>query len=87
MISPNTNVFVNSYLSYCIYDGEFSKNLLWHSKLKKGGMLLFPALGGLWDEGKHGQKIKKFSEIFSFHFSFHFCKLTTKIFLNIFLNI
>jgi hypothetical protein len=29
-------------------------------KAKKGGMLLFPALGGLGDEGRHGQKMKKF---------------------------
>jgi hypothetical protein len=33
-------------------------------KAKKGGMLLFPALGGLRDEGWHGQKTKKFFEIF-----------------------
>ncbi len=26
----------------------------------KGGMLLFRALGGLWDEGRQGQKMKKF---------------------------
>ncbi len=33
-------------------------------KAKKGGMLLFPALGGLRDEGRHGQKKKKFLKIF-----------------------
>jgi hypothetical protein len=27
-------------------------------------MLLFPALGGLRDEGRHGQKTKKFWEFF-----------------------
>jgi hypothetical protein len=26
----------------------------------KGGMLLFPALGGIGDEGRHCQKMKKF---------------------------
>jgi hypothetical protein len=35
----------------------------WPLKAKKGGMLLFPALGGLWDEGRHGQKAKKFWKI------------------------
>jgi hypothetical protein len=29
-------------------------------KAKKGGMLLFPALGGLGDESRHGQRTKKF---------------------------
>jgi hypothetical protein len=29
-------------------------------KAKKGGMFLFPALGGLGDEGRHGKKMKKF---------------------------
>jgi len=32
----------------------------WALKAKKGGMLLFLALGDLWDEGQHGQKMKKF---------------------------
>jgi hypothetical protein len=33
-------------------------------KAKKGGTLLFRALGGLWDEGRLGQKTKKFWKSF-----------------------
>ncbi len=31
---------------------------------KKWGMLLFAALGGLWDEGLNGQKPKKVLKVF-----------------------
>ena len=41
------------------FEGGFQKTL----KAKKGGMLLFPALGGLRDEDRHGQKTEKFWEI------------------------
>jgi hypothetical protein len=31
----------------------------WPLNAKKKGMLLFPALGGIWDEGRHGKKNKE----------------------------
>jgi hypothetical protein len=33
-------------------------------KGKDGEMLLSPALGGLWDEGRHGQKKKTLGSFF-----------------------
>jgi hypothetical protein len=44
--------------------GGFESGYWKDPKGKEGGMLLFPALGGLRDEGRHGQKTKKFWEIF-----------------------
>ena len=46
---------------------EKGENNMGHPKDPKGkewggGMLLFRALGGIGDEGRHGQKMKKFWE-------------------------
>jgi len=31
-------------------------------------LLLFPALGGLWDEGRHGKKRRNFGIFFNFRY-------------------